>query len=284
MPAFLADVNMVLPDDHLIDLFLFQLYSPDPVENGAPAKLPQDLSERRSELLTRFHHWLRNSYVPQNPFRLYFVLLPELSVSLDHVDTLRLITQAGQGTAGVLAGLEFLRWDEYSDLVSNMPDMPDHPSWTANGEPTHMVNSALILLNENDGRLRRFVQPKRNPSDGEAATHFHSQNVLFFRSNNQAQGRRLNFGVQICSDFTDHTQVSHLRREFESVCDGRPIDFTFLLQRNPDQFAPQFRQSVRAYFDPPEQISSGVRVKGQSKPAPEGWWIMLSKACFKCIP
>lgn len=173
---------------------------------------------------------------------------------LAHIELLQEIVAAGNTTAGVIAGLEFLRWDEYSALVNNLPDIPDSETWTAGGTHTQFVNAAIILIREASGQVRKYVQPKRNPSDAEAPTHFPNENVILFRSNDQAPGRRLNFCIQICSDFTQHTSVSSLRRDLESVGDSRLIDFTFLLQRNADQFAPQFLRSIQEYFEPPDQM------------------------------
>ena len=64
----------------------------------------------------------------------------------------------------------------------------------------------------------------------------------------------MNFCVQICSDFTNFENVREFRRASEAVADGRPIDFTFLLQRNRDQFATQFVNSTGAYFAPPNAM------------------------------
>ena len=252
MQVFPVEVDVSLPQDRAVDLFLLQCHSPDPLEGGAPGKLPAQVSVTRLALLTSFYKWIRDTYCPQNPLRPYFVVTPELAVSADHLDVLRNIARAGQGPAVVLAGLDFLTWDEYQILLHAMPDMPDPDSWTEGGNPAHRLNTAIIFLQESGGLLREFIQPKRNPSDREAATHFPCQNVLFFHSKTQAQGRRLNFSVQICSDFTNSKNVREFRRECELKSNGMPVDFTFLLERNPDQSAPQFQGSIETYFEPPE--------------------------------
>ena len=72
MRVLLVDVNMALPEDGLVDLFLLQCHSPDPLEQGAPGKLPAQVSARRQVLLERFCQWLRDTYCPENPARPYF--------------------------------------------------------------------------------------------------------------------------------------------------------------------------------------------------------------------
>lgn len=242
------DVDIALPEDGAIDLFFLQCYSPEPVENGLPVKLPANISVCRETLLTRFCQWLQDKYFPNNPPRPYFVVLPELAVSLSHLSVLEDIAQLGERPAGVFAGLEFLTPDEYSSIIQDMPDMPQLDTWTEGITAAHRMNAALILLNQSNGQFLQFIQPKRNPSDMEATTHFNCQNALFFRSMDQTQGKRLNFCIQICSDFTDFEDVQDFRRECETVVEGRPLDFTFLLQRNKKQFAQQFVRSIHAYF------------------------------------
>ena len=245
-----VNVDIALPEDGVMDLFLLQCHSPDPIENGAPGRLPTGVTARRQVFLDRFYQWLQNTYCPANPLRPFFVVIPELTVSQTHFDVLREIAQCGDRPAGVFAGVEFLTREEYSNIILDMPAMPEPHSWTDGVTEVHRVNTALVLLQQSDGELLQFIQPKRIPSDLEAATHFYCQNLLFFRSTNQTQGRRLNFCIQVCSDFTNFENVLEFRRESEAVADGRPIDFTFLLQRNRDQFATQFVNSTGAYFAP----------------------------------
>ena len=245
---------MTLPEDGVVDLFILQFHSPDPIENGFLGKLPSSVIARRQVFLKQFCQWMQDIYCQENPSRPYFVVLPELAISLSHLDVLRDIAQLGERPVGVFAGLEFLTRREYSSLVQNMPDMPEPNLWTDGVTDTHRLNTALVLLQQSDGQLMQFIQPKRNPSDLEAATHFNCQSALFFRSTSQAQGRRLNFSVQICSDFTNYENVLEFRRECEKVADGRPLDFTFLLQRNKNQFASQFTKSIEAYFRVPHKM------------------------------
>ena len=278
MQVIPVDVNMTLPEDGVVDLFMLQFHSPDPIENGVPGKLPASVIDRRQVYLEQFCQWMQDTYCQENPSRPYFVVLPELAVSLSHIDVLRDIAQLGERPVGVFAGLEFLTREEYSSLVQDMSDMPEPNMWTDGVTETHRLNTALVLLQQSDGQLLQFIQPKRNPSDLEAATHFNCQSALFFRSTNQAQGRRLNFCVQICSDFTNFENVREFRRECEAVVNGRPVDFTFLLQRNEKQFAQQFVRSTQAYFAPPDAMidtshgclvfaNTASKVAGKS----EGW-------------
>lgn len=168
-----VNVDIALPEDGVMDLFLLQCHSPDPIENGAPGRLPMDVTARRQVFLERFSQWLQNTYCPANPSRPFFVVIPELTVSPMHFDVLREIAQCGDRSAGVFAGVEFLTREEYSNIIQNMPAMPEPHLWINGVTEVHRVNAALILLQQSDGELLQFIQPKRIPSDLEAATHFY---------------------------------------------------------------------------------------------------------------
>lgn len=249
--VFPVPLEVRLPSDEILDLFLIQWHSPAPLQAGTPGKLPADLVARRAQLLQDFSRWLAESYFPACPKRPVFVVAPELSVSLTHVELLAGILSAAGRPGFVIVGLEFLDWAEYRTLVEGMEHMPDAASWLAEGHSEHRINAALILVRDDTGAVRRFIQPKRNPSDPEAKTHFPCRNVLLFQSCDQKQGSRLNFCVQICADFTNHALVREFRQACEISSPGRPIDLTFVLQRNEDQSAAQFKKSVEAYFAPP---------------------------------
>ena len=254
MQVLPVNIDISLPDDSVVDLFLLQFHSPSPVQGGAPVKLPQDTVTRRHLFLERFQQWLHTNYCADNPTRPYFVIIPELSVSLSHLNVLQEIARTGDQQAVVVAGLEFLNHVEYTSLLEDMPSMPEPASWINDLANENRINSAVVMIHQNNGELLKFIQPKRNPSEGEATTHLNCQNALLFRSLTQVTGRRLNFCVQICSDFTDFEKVRELRLQCENAANGLSMDFMFLLQRNRDQFAQQFKRSIETYFAPPNEL------------------------------
>ena len=251
-------LDVELPPDRLVDLFVLQLHTPDSIAPGGLGPCPPDVAAARGECLARFAQWLTSSYQPENPDRPYFVLLPELSVPLSHLDVLERIATAADRPAFALGGIEFLRFNQYRELLNSMNAMPDRPAWLADGRDDQFVNAAFIAIRDAKGRVQRYLQTKRNPSDGEFQSHFPCEETLLFQSDKQSNGDRLNFCVQICSDFASHHQVLDLRRACEQV-GSRPLDFTFVLQRNKDQMVPHFKRSIAAYFEPPDQkVETGV--------------------------
>jgi hypothetical protein len=255
----IVELAVELPADATVDLFLLQLQSPAPGTAGAPGKLVDTIAARRAEFFAAFSNWISTSYCQQHTQRPFFVVAPELSVSVTHVGILENLLASIDRPGFVIVGLEFLRWSEYRELLHSMNEMPDRASWLEDGQPEHWINAALILIRDAMGTIHRFIQPKRNPSDMEAATHFPCRNVLLFQSQRQTQGAHLNFCVQICADFTNHEVVARLRRAIEDRSPGRPLDFTFVLQRNEDQAAPQFKRSIQAYFEPPIGMAETTR-------------------------
>jgi hypothetical protein len=79
-------LDIQLPADRLVDIFLLQLHSPVQADGLAP--YPPEQSAARGEFLNRFAQWLRQTYQPANANRPFFVLAPELSIPLQHVPIL----------------------------------------------------------------------------------------------------------------------------------------------------------------------------------------------------
>src|SRR5207253_1416008 len=204
-----------------------QLHTPPPVEAGGLRPLQPMVSTARGQFLEDFARWLREDYQPANPDRPYFVVIPELSVPLQHLPVLEGIATAANRPVFIIAGIEFLTFEQYRALLNTMESMPSRPDWLANGHAGHLVNAAFVVVKDRLNNILRFVQTKRNPSDAEALTHFPCEQALLFQSINQGQGARLNFCVQICADFTNEAQVRELRKACEVASNGRQLDFTF---------------------------------------------------------
>lgn len=248
-------LDMQLPADRVVDLFLLQVHTPAPLEAGGLGPFQPMVSAARGQFLEGFARWLREDYQPANPDRPFFVLIPELSVPLQHLPILEGMATAANRPAFVIAGIEFLNFEQYRALLNTMDSMPSRPDWLANGHAGHLVNAAFVVVRDRQNNIHRFLQTKRNPSDAEALTHFPCDQALLFQSMNQAHGTRLNFCVQICADFTSEAQVRELRRACEVASNGRQLDFTFVIQRNEDQTAAHFKRSVAAYFEPPNAMT-----------------------------
>ncbi len=153
--------------------------------------------------------------------------------------------------AVIIAGIEYLPWADYRQLIEDLPDMPEKSTWLEGGIDSHVVNAAGIWIRETSGSIKKFVQPKRNPYADEHPIIFPGRNVLLFRSKNQTPGLRLNFCVQVCSDFSSAEFVRVLRQDSAAACPAVPLDIMLLLQSNKDQEREQFKQAAQAYFEPP---------------------------------
>lgn len=247
-------LNIKLGDDALIDLFMVQWHTPVPERGNAPTQIPAQCVQQKREVLRQFRDWLLTQPAG-NPTRPVFVIIPELSMPSSELSLIEELVQAMQRPIVVIAGMEYQQWTEFQQLVPALPDMPDPQSWLQGGQPHHWVNAARIWIRDEQGQIKRFVQPKRHPqADEQAIPLYQGQNVLVFHSSAQADGQRLSFIVQICSDFTDAHFVRELRQEVASACAGLRIDLTFLLQMNPDQEAGHFKHAVKEYFEPPNLL------------------------------
>jgi hypothetical protein len=185
-----VETSLELDQDRAIDLFLIQWHTPRP---AGLAGLCGDVSQERVRFLSDFGAWLSQELERQVSMRPCFVLAPELSlpVSADQVvgELLRQLNRP----AVFAGGMEFLRWNLYLELLERCSGMPEPNRWRSGGDETLVVNCAAIWVRGLDGNVRRFVQPKRNPSDAEDPLVYRGNDILLFTSANPHNGKRLNF-------------------------------------------------------------------------------------------
>jgi|GEM_PF-6517961 len=248
MAIYPIDIDFELTGDRLIDLFIFQWHTPLP---NNWAKIAANVAQDKGQLLRNFRDWLVQYFDSSQPSRPLFILAPELSMPLFHDSIISEMMNQLRRPAVIIAGLEYLLWTDYRQLIENLSDMPEKEKWLEGGIDSHMVNAAGIWIREAGGSIKRFIQPKRKPYEQEHPVIFPGHNVLLFRSRNQIGGARLNFCIQVCSDFSSANFVRAMREECATVCPSLSLDMTFLLQCNKDQDAIQFKQATQAYFEEP---------------------------------
>jgi hypothetical protein len=261
MPMTVRSVehHLQLGQDRLIDMFLVQWNTPLLVRDHQWSKIEEGQAEERLNLLRSFRDWLLRHFVPSTPERAVFILMPELSVPIRCESVINEIVDSLQRPTVLIAGLEYLRWSEYTELWGRLPSMPTAPP--AGVDNNRVVNSAGIWIREDAAaETKRYLQSKIHPQDHEQAIPVYSgSELLVFESLNQVPGSRLNFCVQICSDFTSPVFVRELRREMANECPDLVLDLTFLIQSNIDQTAIQFNEAVQMYFDVPDNMTETER-------------------------
>jgi len=256
MAIYPIDLSLQLMDDRLIDIFILQWHTPLPVHGHNWEKIQPPLAEEKCAILNEFHHWLLRYFLANTPSRPLFIVAPELSTPLCCDELIHQIVNEMNRPTVMIAGLEYLMWYEYSDFVGNLPCMPQPETWLTDGRENNIVNAAGIWIRDANGEFKKYIQPKLNPQDHEQAIPlYRGQHTLFFHSTNQATGPRLNFCIQICSDFSSAAFVQQLRQHIAAECAGTCLDLTFLIQCNPDQEAVQFKQAIQTYFDVPNGMA-----------------------------
>lgn len=252
MTIFPIDLSLQLKQDRLIDIFILQWHTPLPVHEHNWEKIQPPLAEEKCAILNEFRDWLLRFFLVNTPSRPLFIVAPELSMPICCDDLVNQIVNEMNRPTVIIAGLEYLRWDEYSNFVANLPCMPQPETWLSNGQENNIVNAAGIWIRDANGEIKKYIQPKLNPQDHEQAIPlYRGQHTLFFCSTNKAYNLRLNFCVQICSDFGSAVFVQQLRQGIAEKCAGVYLDLTFLIQCNFDQDVEQFKQAVQMYFDVP---------------------------------
>lgn len=249
MPAIPVPIHFCLNQEHLIDIFILQWHTPEPFEHHIWTKMiPQD-AERRGRILQKFQNWLCNNFDRSQPVRPLFLVAPELSVPIQHMVYLDQIAEQLRRPTVIIAGLEYLKAQEYLAIRQLLPEMTAMTDWREDIPNECVINAAAIWIHDGlDGNIRKYIQPKRHPCDEESTYLYSGSNCLLFKSLNQEPGARLNFCVQICSDFNNEQYVENLRRE---LAEHLTLDLTFLLQCNKDQERTTLKEAIRKYFEPP---------------------------------
>jgi len=269
MDIYPIDLNLQLAQDRLIDIFIFQWHTPLLVHEHNWAKIQPQLAENKHTVLNEFRDWLLRYFLVNTPPRPLFIVAPELSMPICCDDLVNQILDEMNRPTVIIAGLEYLQWDEYKDILANLSCMPQPETWLTGGLENNIVNAAGIWIRDANGEVKKYIQPKIHPQDHEQAIPvYQGQNALVFRSVDQTNGPRLNFCVQICSDFSNAEFVKQLRQGLATECEDLGLDLTFLIQCNPDQEAGQFKQAVKAYFDVPNGIA----------PTEQGCLLFVNKA------
>jgi len=238
-----------LPEDQFLELVLVQWHTPIPdvgqkIEDRIKAEKAGDLQNLGREIGGMYKE-------AGHPL---FIVIPELSLPVAHIEHIEKLLNDANVPIVVIAGLEFLPWQEYDEVARKFSNTPQIEICSQALQSTTFVNTAGIWIKElcNDGTwvIRRYIQSKLWPSDDEQGRVHQGQNVIVFKSEDQTTGKRFNFCVQICSDFCSADNVAKLRSQIETKLQGVPLDITFLPQMNKNQEASQFRDAVGSYFKP----------------------------------
>lgn len=256
MNIYPIELDFSLPDNKFIDIFIIQWHTPLLFNNNNWNHISPSLTRSKNVLLTAFKSWLTDYFMNNFDTQPLLILAPELSVSYDHIPILNEIsTQINRPTI-IIVGLEYLDWSQYEKIITEFQDMPQPDKWLKKNEQNNpAVNAAYILVRDNNGNVKKFIQPKIHPQDHESMYLNSGENVLFFNSINRMNGYKFDFITQICSDFTSARFVTDLREAIESEINGSSIDMTFLLQCNEDQTAEQFQQAFQMYFDKADKMA-----------------------------
>ncbi|HYI08146.1 MAG TPA: hypothetical protein VEK57_03660 [Thermoanaerobaculia bacterium] len=225
-----------------IELLILQWYTPSPVNAANGAWIPaadEEIAYKRA-LLEAVAETLRARVAPT------FVVIPELSLPLALLPDVEKLIDTTAKPLVVVAGLEHMSLDRYNDLHRSF----DGATLPVDASSGRRINAAAVWIATDQG-TRRYLQLKRGPADIELQTVMRGAESFVFRSPDQHEGRRLNFAVAICADFTNKDEVLRIRRDMGTLNDVTALDLMFVLQMNPNQNAVQFRTSVAAFFDAP---------------------------------
>ncbi len=277
-------LNICLPDDLIIDLWLVQWHTPTPIRFQPIA---EPYRSEKASILGQLTELLRQSAQTAPADRLVMVVFPEISLPKDQRAAIEELLTARDQPTIVVAGFEHLTWADYEALLAEMPNTPQPEVCCDTGRQRGtFVNVAGIWVQDRSGDVSRYLQPKLHPSGSEQPALLAGQNVLVFKSNDQASRRRLNFCVQICSDFCSRAFVKELRQAIDNTIPGHPLDMLVLPQHNADRQAAQFTEAFDTYFDQGvagSQTDSGCIIRVNNSAPDHGKSRMYGDSGF-CFP
>jgi len=248
-----VQLDLPLSDDRLVDILLVQWRTPVEEEEGRTPPILSGSTALKQRVLESLCAWIHREHAEIN--RPLFVLTPEVSTPLSFLVQLEALLVSVNRPAVVIVGLEHLSPTEYGELILRSCN-PARELWTQDIDRFQRVNAAAILTRSADGTQGLYVQPKIRPADSEQRELvYSSEHVLLFHHKSHGPGAGLNFCVQICSDFCNTAHVSLLREEIAAEFEKEDLrlDLTLLLQCNPVQNVPEFRDGSNAYFDVPDR-------------------------------
>ncbi len=242
-----VNLDISLPDDMMIDLWLVQWHTPTP---NSFQPIAEPYRSEKASIIGQLTKLLRESARTTPADRLAMVVFPEISLPKDQRGAIEELLTIRDRPTIVVASFEHLAWADYETLLAEMPNTPQPEICDAERQAGTFVNVAGIWIRDRSGNVNRYLQPKLHPSGSEQPAVFEGQNVLVFKSNDQASRRRLNFCVQICSDFCSRTFVEELRQAIDKRIPGHQLDMLILPQHHDKRKANQFPEAFDTYFDP----------------------------------
>lgn len=247
------ELDLSLPASRLVDVVMVQWHTPTPELGGdIPAA---HAAEKRSLLDTTFT-WLLEMEDGSEPDRPLFVALPELSLPMPLTGQVDSFVASRKGPVVILAGLEYLSRGTYKKELEAAQTLPPPADWFEDLKPGDIVNAAAVWTKDSRGERGRWLQPKLEPYHQESPLLANGETAFLFLSKDQTSGRRLNFSVHVCADFAATDRVRQFRLACEQVLPSSTLDMSFLLQHNENQEAIQFKDAVREYFKPPDEMIS----------------------------
>ncbi|MHB1167303.1 MAG: hypothetical protein ACYC0N_02045, partial [Carboxydocellales bacterium] len=190
-----------------------------------------------------------------------FTLFPEYSIpglaGASVIDG-RITNEAWPNESVIIAGIDGLNKAEYNSLCqelevnvspSNAPDSVPDAQW---------VNCCITWIKDQDGRVRKWVQPKIRPSWPEKRVTCHDMfcgsTVYIFKARYTQNYYPCNFFTLICYDWvaalSGTTVCDEVLNQLNNEWFGTPtpLHWVFVIQHNPEPNHPLFLNSTYRFL------------------------------------
>ncbi|MBN2644910.1 MAG: hypothetical protein JXR59_05485 [Desulfuromonadaceae bacterium] len=213
------------------------------------------------------------SHAQGNLKKLHFLLVPESTLPLEQLDDmLALVSRSFAPNTVTMIGIEHMPLTRFVELVErfqsdNQELLVSIRDDRLSGNIDRLkVNSAAVVIKEDSGTLRVFLQAKSHPFAGEEALdacHDLYHGKVFPLWHCQSTG--FNFMALICFDYIYRTlyqsniaQVIHHANELY-FSTRQHLDLLAVLECNPKPEHPVFRDVVHGFYGELLEAAPGVR-------------------------
>lgn len=209
----------------------------------------------------------------RNLKKLHFLVFPEAAVPFARFDALLgALDRALRPNSVAMFGLEHIRVRTYRDLLARFADENAQAlelvqqDVDAGDVLLNPVNAGCIVVKEETGRLRVYLEAKSHPFSGEEfldtrADLYRGRHFYLFRS----QPACFNFMVLVCLDYLYRSLYASNIREIIDHANQlffrtrQTLDTLFVIQTNPKPEHPAYRDVLSGFYGEYLEDTPGVR-------------------------
>lgn len=259
-PVDLRPFGVILPSDR-VGIVMAQPYVPDSsLSSEEPYRWVEEAKPAQLAVLTETLAVARNKH--HGVDKTHFTIFPEYSIpGLNGVEVVEtaLRCDGWPTSAVVIGGTDGLTKSEYGQLLNDRSTKDVTPqNGCENVQCDEWVNCSITWVKAADGNVHRWIQPKLHPARLELEVlhqhMFRGASVYLFEGRRN-DGSNYRFATLVCFDWIarvdTRTPCQWLLLHLHERANGNilPLNWLFVIERNPKPSADSFMIAVQDFFD-----------------------------------